>query len=321
VDLGFDGLSCFGKLPFHPEFISGGRGSVASTGLDRWIGEGLAAARAAWGADYDRRMSALPIYDFAWPGGASSRAVVGRMVPSRDLRGRHHPFLIFSVPFSADTLSRPLPLRWAPFQVHLASAVESLAGAASVDEVTSRVCRSERIDGRSDAPERYQAYLQEAAQDLWSRIESTRGTRYQVLQALLESLDPFRGREIDGIPLGIRIPLGEEDPDRRLFEISFWTDLAAARLGRPVGRATHFWSAGRAGGGDDRPVLFLFFSTPTSQQFAALVEHGLDIDTISYLERPYGKLPPEERMNPEVRELLSRPEASLRDVLERARPG
>ncbi len=109
--------------------------------------------------------------------------------------------------------------------------------------------------------------------------------------------------------MGIRFPLSGE-ATALAHEVQFWLDLTARRLGRPLERACYFWTAAGAESSD----LYLFFSEPSGPQWTCLADPDANIETVSFLDRPYGS-EPERRMEPALRSLADTSDARLADYL------
>jgi len=234
---------------------------LTSTGLDRWLAEGLGAARAAWGADYDRRMSALPSTtssgrESIWTGSAGGGGSGGRNGALRSSWAGCSPAAISAAAITRSSSSRCC-----------------VAGRPSADPCRSSGYRSSTPRPRGREPRRGD----ERGRDDEHRVPAGADRHRARCRGPLRRVSPRACRRLLGTgggarryalpdhagapriagavsrprdrsdPLGIRFPLGEEDPVRRLFEVSFWIDLVRGRLGRSLERAASFWSPGRNG--------------------------------------------------------------------------
>jgi type VI secretion system protein ImpM len=87
-----DHPALFGKLPGHGDFISRGIPADAREGIDHWLSEWLAAARAAHGEEFE------DIYETAAPWLLESAQATAVLMPSMDAVGRHFPLLVITAP-------------------------------------------------------------------------------------------------------------------------------------------------------------------------------------------------------------------------------
>ncbi len=80
----------FGKLPAHGDFVARGIASDVRAELDAWLTAEMEQARVAWGAAFDARYEAAPVWHFVdhddaagWSGGilCASADRVGRKFP------------------------------------------------------------------------------------------------------------------------------------------------------------------------------------------------------------------------------------------------
>jgi hypothetical protein len=126
----------------------------------------------------------------------------------------------------------------------------------------------------------------------------------------VESVTYLRGRDPEEVRLGLRIPLALTG-NAAGVEIAFWTELIRVLFQAEIPGACLFWT-NEAGA---TAHLHYFFSTPSSAQWSAIIDGESELETISYLERPYGG-PPADRMDPALREILESGESKLSRWLE-----
>lgn len=103
-----------GKLPSRGDFVAFGMTGAFLAAWDLWLAQGLAAARADYGPDWELMLDSGPAWRFALPPGLwAAGPVVGVMLPSRDKVERRFPFAFAceappAVPVAAlPVLSRP----------------------------------------------------------------------------------------------------------------------------------------------------------------------------------------------------------------------
>lgn len=258
-------------------------------------------------------------------------------------------------PDSIRSSSPAAPSRLSGVQGPIAAAISQARLCDDPAKVTDgiREIRAMLPDGHES--DEYQGYVdRQASGDFWRALtgDALHPARYQILQSLYETVEYLRGRSAPDVRMGIRFPLPTQSGS---LAIGFWIDLVARFFHAPIDGCSYFWTDGEVDGSEHRdngaadsirkagypnggaqengdPVagasgvaestddswrsqLLFFFSAPTTTQFLALIDPRSDVESISYLERPYGG-PPEERMNVTLRALLDDPEAPLRAVLD-----
>ena len=310
-----DKFGCFGKLPVSREFLVERNAELTRSGFDSWVTEGVALARSPLGAAFKERATRFPSYRFVWTirGGGG---LVGELGPGQDAAGRVHPFSIFAV-LENGALRSARPSEPARL-MELHSAVAGAALRARSSEDPARLTGGVRemrttLPGDSSAETAYRNHVEaQNCGDFWSAVAGgpLDPARYQIVQGLCETVEYLRGRNASDVRMGIRFPLpGRSAP----LAIGFWIDLVARIFRSSIDGCSYFWTEGD--GIDFPPRLLFFFSTPTSPQFLALIDPHSDVESISYLERPYGS-PPEERMSAGLRAILDDPATPLRALLD-----
>lgn len=100
-------IACFGKLPGSGDFLRRGLPQSVAEAWDRWLQQGLLAAREALGEPWLDYYLVAPVWRFALgPGVLSDNAWLGLWLPSVDSVGRYFPFTVLA----------PLPARTAVCQ-------------------------------------------------------------------------------------------------------------------------------------------------------------------------------------------------------------
>jgi type VI secretion system ImpM family protein len=313
LSLRVDRFGCFGKLPVSREFLVGEARGLAESRFDRWIGEGLGIAKMLLGARYDEKVTSFPAYWFVWGAGSGGKMLAGRLAPSEDGAGRKHPFALFGycdarnsrgiVAASFGSLTEALDRLWT-----------QVLQAATPAEILERV-RQEAPAGNGAAAAESAAFLAgRRSADFWA---DRAPLRFQVMQAFVETLAPIKGRDLKDVRMGMRFPLSGYSP-AACAEAAFWIDMTSRRLGKSLDRTSCFWTVGARSEGDFGPPpgdLYLFFSEPSGPQWTCLADRDANIETMSFLDRPYGS-DPERRMEPALRSLLESPSATLADYLQ-----
>ena len=92
---------CYGKLPFHGDFIRHRAALPEVDALDEWIQSGILALRQAAGTGWEAAFDAAPPLRFLYAPKGAARVLGGVLAPSRDRAGRRFPFLVFAGPLEA----------------------------------------------------------------------------------------------------------------------------------------------------------------------------------------------------------------------------
>lgn len=316
------GFGCFGKLPISREFIVSGPDGPPASGFDQWIGGGVGLAKARLGRDFDDRITSFPQYRFYW-GSRDAYRLAGVICPSEDAAGRKHPFAVFAHLRGNRATGLETAIWIRSLQEQAAGLLTVLAGIETPAGVREVVGSARPAPSPPDPPDLagYRSYLAERRggafwRDLVDADDDD--SRYTIVQALVETLGRggatmnqarFRG--------GIRYPLSRRGGDETALESFFWLDFTEQYLGQSLGSTWWFRSPGEID--RDRGRFLLYFSPPSDRQWLGLVDPGDDLESISYLERPYGTEPGRQRMNPDLRDILTRESSTLADYLQWAR--
>lgn len=123
----------FGKLPAHGDFVRRVLPRSFVTPWDAWLSEGIAAARARLGEDWEASWEGAPAWRFRLaPGACGPDAAFGVIVTSADTVGRHFPLTLAAVlPFAG----LPPPAEW--YDALEAAALEARAGSIDADTLAA----------------------------------------------------------------------------------------------------------------------------------------------------------------------------------------
>jgi type VI secretion system ImpM family protein len=302
VSLRVERFGCFGKLPVSREFLVDQARELSDSRFDRWLGEGLGMAKALLGSRFDERVTSFPPNWFVWAAGSGGKLLAGRLCPSEDAAGRRHPFALFGYCDGRRSTNGPVASALAPIEGSIERLWERALAMETPAEILDMV-RNETVPGESDGRATYESFTSGTrGEDFWG---DEAPLRYQVMQAFVETVGHLRGRNPGDVRLGIRFPLPPGDGEDTAHAVSFWVDMTARRFGKSLERASYFWS--------DRDLLF-FFSEPSGAQWTCIADRDASIETMSFLDRPYGS-DPETRMDTALRDLLDSPDARLTDYL------
>lgn len=319
----FDSFGCFGKLPISREFLVDRAPDLSASGLDTWISEGMAFARGPLGSRWKPLATGFPPYRYAWTGrDRKERFLYGELVPSEDAAGRIHPFTVFGVVDRsvAATGRATFPLELFALGDDVRRLREEAWRASGPDEAV-RTVRGWRHLLSTEIGSSHDSFLQQPAREFWDRLAQERPNGgsaspslcHQVMQALVETVTYLRGRKLPEIRMSIRYPILRGAGAEAEQSVAFWLELTARLLGTPLDGICCFWTQG-ATELSWPPMLLVSFSPPSTAQFSALIDPESNLETVSYLERPYGE-PPETRMDASLRTLLDGPSTSLSDLL------
>jgi len=316
-------FGCFGKLPASREFIIEGARDLADVRFDRWVGEGLGAAKARLGSRFDRLFSTFPEYEFLWTAGGWRKLVAGRVVPSTDGAGRIHPFCVFAVIDAGGSPTAHLLLHSARAVFdELNALLVSCRGAAAASEVLATV----RIASPSVAAVSAAANPNASA-SVYSQFATTTsggafwGATFGDL-AVARGLSAMlglggaaaslrgNGREL-GFAIRTRLPRdGGVDP---FHATCFWYDLFVQHAGTAAGRVTLFWST--TGRGEFAPTLFLLPPDPLPSHWTFLVDHAATSDSLVALDGADDFELSDRSTPPALRGVMDSPSSTLQSYL------
>jgi len=306
-------LACFGKLPLSREFIVEGSKDLPDSGFAHWIGEGVGMAKARLGERYDTLISSFPRYRFYWDGGEKQR-LAGVIVPSEDAAGRKHPFALFAYLRGAQKSMLSTALQVTGIQEQSAQLLGSLSATATAADLRELI-RGSRLPAQAAETElmdRYRHFVAgRSGGAFWRSVAPADGKdeRYIVCQALVETLAPSGNDKLPSFRGGIRYPISGGDGVESEFESCFWVDFSERRLGTPLDGVCWLRAPGDSAAATRH--FYLFLSPPSGNQWISLIDPEADLDSISYLDRPYGSEAPEERMDSKLRDILESETASF----------
>lgn len=309
-------LGCYGKLPISREFIVEDSRSLAASGFDRWVSEGVGMVKARLGSASDQRITTFPRYRFYWSDG--DRALTGLVSPSQDQAGRKHPFALFaSLRGRVDSAAAAALQAWS-LQEQLAARWDDLVAVESAAALRGavRAAHGEISTADRGVLDLYRTFLADTRGDqFWTGMRGAEAgdIRFTVMQALLETVGPLARNEARAFRGGVRFPLNGGAASQSALESCFWLDLTERCLRRRLENHFFLRSPCEDDAGNDH--LYQFLSPPSANHWISLVDAQSDLESISYLDRPYGSEPAMARMTPDLRALLESDAASLGDYI------
>lgn len=222
-------VGCFGKLPATGDFIRHNAGGDELAAFDRWLGGSMDFAQRSLGTGFE------PVYQravglFIFRGDSKgdegpTRGLVGAWAASGDNAGRLYPMVVFA---SYDygqlcSLGAALPIVLWKF---LTSAYETATTGRAwpVQTFLDRVQRLEapNIDDPDAVCTPYKKWLADnSMKALWETGFGSDASRFWVLSNVVESVEPFRGKELPQTGLALRLPIGAGDA----YATAVWIDL------------------------------------------------------------------------------------------------
>jgi len=218
-------VSCFGKLPFWPEYLEANAGFTTSKLLKQWMHRGNEAAGLTEDDDSPRDVQVEAHLRLLIGSPGSTELLAGVLRPSRDRGGRHFPFAVFTH-FPRKLYGKHyhlLPLALAPVWEMLDDAWESLAAADNRPGYEEMLGS---IEVREPAPPGdvrgvYQGLQRDAADRLFRRGD---GASLDELRGKLpEALERLR-KGGNGRGVCLLLPVSA-DLDEASFDATFWIDL------------------------------------------------------------------------------------------------
>jgi hypothetical protein len=271
-------VSCFGKLPFHREFLRVGLGTPAAEWVVRWV-EG---AHATWAA-HGGAPAATSLVRFAatTEGGGLVAGVVRQSTDGL----RRHPVTFFIEDAhgagGGDWHLLPMALA-APWTELTALGVrewddlESLtaaleAGAPPLDWDAAQTARRDALATRLSGPP-------------WEAVTGASGDAGRHLAAnLLAVAEAQRDARSAAEGVSVALPL-PSDPSLAAIRAGFWLELLAMAVGPSVHRPAIVV-------GTEPPRLVAFYRPPEGPDLAAVLS-SLDMAPIDDVAEPWQALPP-----------------------------
>lgn len=228
-------IGCFGKLPATGDFIRLNAGGDEVAAFDRWMGGAIDFARRALGQGFESAYQAsVGLFVFrqeAQNGEAPARGLVGAWAASGDNAGRHYPMIVYGSYDYGQLVATGAALPIALWPLLTAAYELATAGRQlSVDVFLDRVARIEMpsLEDAEAASAGYRAWLKkQTMKALWDTGFGSDSSRFWVLANVIDSVGPFRGRELPETGLAMRLPLGAGDA----YAAAVWTDVTL-RLAR-----------------------------------------------------------------------------------------
>ena len=271
-------VACFGKLPFHREFLRVGLGSPAATWVERW----LTGAHTAWSTGGGAPATS-PLVQFAAPRPGGDGVVAGVARQSSDGQRRHPVALFIDEPgaIGAD--------RWHLLPLALAASWDALAALvdrpyAGTGELVSALGAGVPGLTLGDAEAAYRAALEgAAASGPWRSLTGAAGDEARHLALNLLTVARAQRESRDGAEGGsVAMPLPAGGP--RAVHASLWLDIFGAAVGDPALRPVVVLRA-------EPPQLFAFYRPAEGADLAAVLS-SLAMAPIDDLAEPWQSLPP-----------------------------
>jgi len=297
-------IGCFGKLPFHREFIRIEASGPEVTALDEFFQNGLQHARQTGGATFEQSyLQQTTPFGFFWRPEATGRLLAGLARPSHDSIGRLFPFAIFaSLGGNLDFPTMPLAMK---------SFLEEVAGLLSkkwqeIGEVTADVARL-RDCAFTETPA-WESHLRQIP--MAQHPSAASHVPYLLFYNLGAVANTLIGVRDARLTYGLGFPLmaGRES---LMPSLSFAVGLAMKGLPSAGSPTALFWRMG------EEPLGILFLGRPSPHIFHVLIRPEDSEDDIFWLHRDGAVAPEKVRaaLPKELVRVLDSPQATLAGIL------
>ncbi|MBP0617639.1 type VI secretion system-associated protein TagF [Jiella mangrovi] len=101
-------FAVFGKLPQRRDFVSSGLPPALLAPLERYLEDGMAAARSDLGPDFEADYLVMPLWRFWLGASCFGVAALGALIPSVDGVGRNFPLAILAIAAEGGAFELPL---------------------------------------------------------------------------------------------------------------------------------------------------------------------------------------------------------------------
>jgi hypothetical protein len=285
-------VACFGKLPFHREFLRLGLESPAAGWVVRWIEQ----AHVAWSRGGEAPATS-PLVRFVAP--VERHLVVGVVRQSSDGL-RRHPVALF-IDVAGDLAGqRPelVPLACVPVWAALATLLETEA--TSLGGLTAALARGvEPPDLGAAETAHAAARAREAAGGAWLALAGAGASPDDARHLALNFVTAARAQRsarsaLDGVALAVAI---DADPARAAADAGLWIELFAATARSAPAPATLLRP--------DPGMLVTFYRPPDGRDLSAVLGDlaSAPIDDLREVWQPWP--PPDGRLESGVERLVS----------------
>jgi type VI secretion system protein ImpM len=302
--LSFQSVGLFGKIPAQGDFLRLGPSAPAVIAFDRWVQEGIDAARRA-----GTELPTEPLY-FLFRANGVREALIGALARSSDAVGRTFPLAVYGF-IDSSLLARAYPLVPGACASFLAAASDVLLDSAKLNaqQLAERLASmpNPTAEETLSAEDARRAVLNGArVGDLADRLFGgvAGGRQHYAFRTFLAACEPQRGKDADrpGVTLDcvVRSPV-----DRML-----WLELGRRLLGWRETPPTLLW-------GDSPPRLLLSLGPAPSSLLLYLTkpDHGGQKLWPILTDRADAIAEAKTALAPAVRQALERPELSLEALL------
>ncbi len=312
---------CFGKIPAFGDFVRYNAASKDVEALDQWLQEGLFFAKNRLHPNWDLAYKKASAYHFIFPSNENARSLIGLFSPSWDKIGRKYPFLVaLSIDNAFIHSNQPglAPLIFSPFMEKAGLFItEAIQG-----QITQNIPAT--VEGLGSTLDQlpgntfnlYDGYKNNTSlSEYFNRLFGPfdREKKYQVFHNLVDLLKPLKGYDVRQLNYGLRFPLGT-DSQFRIYEVAFWLEIVYKFLPAYSGIPHIFYSSYNA---INHYYLFLFFRSPSPNNFVNLMQVNLDNDLIYKLDdvaSDPGNF--ENKVSPELKDLLTNTDLNLGGFLQ-----
>jgi type VI secretion system protein ImpM len=307
-------IGCFGKLPATGDFIRLNAGGDEVACFDRWLGASIDFARRSMGPAFDAAYPhAVGLFIYHGDGKGDeppTRGLVGAWCASGDNAGRLYPMSVFgSYDYQQLAAAGPaLPIALWPL---LTAAYELATNGRMmpVDVFLERVSRVAvpSLEDPEGAGAGYRGWLAtQPMKALWDTSFGTDATRFWVLQAIMASVEPFRGQELPKTGLCLRLPIGAGDA----YAAAVWMDMTIRLAKWKNTLLNAFWSP--------QKTVLIHMGAPHVATYRELIAPTSDADHVADLcGAPWGDEASARRaLGPHLESLVARTDLSLASFLD-----
>jgi len=308
---------CFGKLPTFGDFVRFNAAGKEIQQLDQWFQEGLYFAKNRLSPNWDLAYKKASDYRFLFPSYDNGRCIFGMFFPSVDKIGRQYPFFLA---LSAEiAFFRENSLTYAPFIFQPFIQKAAIMGHRAVQGQMSELIPAE-VEALTFnlnqmlttlQPE-YETFknkttIAEYISQIWQNIENP--YTHVVFENLIELFISLRNHDVARLNYGLRIPLGRHSLSNSHW-VSFWLELISQMLPQYTNIPYLFYTNSEFSRSN---YLFVYFSLPSPNNLASLIQVELELDTVYKLDAQFtsGENVPEKKLLSQLKELFQNSELPL----------
>ena len=268
----------FGKRTDFPDFIKSNAGSPEILELDKWLQEGMFAAKqklkSHWKECYKQNLR----YNFFYPFSDTDHVLIGSMFPGKDKYDREFPFILFFLldkQSSNNLFSFQIPFYFNNSLLTFNDLNENFKDTEFSSLINHNLDVISSIGFQELINSEFQKFITNSkAKDFWERIFGSfnNASKYSLIYNLI-TFFPLE-HNISKYSTGIKIIFNSRSDNNQL-DLCYIIKLVMATIHRDINSPGFFWKTE-----SEKVTLNIFLSKPTQHNFMNLLslEENYSVD-------------------------------------------